>query len=255
MAGVKIGPILYSRRDLQRFGFNLGREVDQIVRRDALAVEGRGLGGERLRGRSLFARHVGLRQPGRSSMGQTGLPVTRSNTYMKACLVTCATALIFFPSTVMSSSIGRGGIVPIPDAVVDDLKMPDAFAGARVEAHQAFVEEIVAGAMAAVEIAGGRFDGQIDVAEFGIGAHGRPDGGVAGVFPGSVLPGFVAEFARLRDGVEGPEQLAGANVEAAHVARNVVLRRRRGAQLQRRADHDGVADDDGGRGGADDARA
>ena len=43
---------------------------------------------------------------GRSSMGQTGSPVTRSKTYANACLVTCTTALIGRPSTVMSARIG-----------------------------------------------------------------------------------------------------------------------------------------------------
>ena len=43
---------------------------------------------------------------GRSSIGQTGSPVTRSNTYVNACLLTIATALIGRPSTVMSTRFG-----------------------------------------------------------------------------------------------------------------------------------------------------
>ena len=43
---------------------------------------------------------------GRSSIGHTGSPVTRSKTYVNACLLTCATALISRPSTVMSARIG-----------------------------------------------------------------------------------------------------------------------------------------------------
>ncbi len=46
---------------------------------------------------------------GCSSMGHTGFPVTRSNTKRKACLVGCATALMRFPSTVMSSRFGAAG--------------------------------------------------------------------------------------------------------------------------------------------------
>ena len=46
---------------------------------------------------------------GCSSIGQTGWPVTRSNTYTKACFVTCATALIGFPATVMSIRLGAAG--------------------------------------------------------------------------------------------------------------------------------------------------
>src|SRR5436190_23845599 len=46
---------------------------------------------------------------GRSTIGQTGSPVTRSNTKVSACLVTCATALIGLPFTVTSTSIGGAG--------------------------------------------------------------------------------------------------------------------------------------------------
>src|SRR6267142_6007917 len=41
---------------------------------------------------------------GRSSIGHTGWPVTRSKTYSQACLLGDATALIARPSTVMSAS-------------------------------------------------------------------------------------------------------------------------------------------------------
>src|SRR5262245_32771410 len=43
---------------------------------------------------------------GRSSIGQTGLPVTRSKTYTNASLLGTATALIACPFTLMSARIG-----------------------------------------------------------------------------------------------------------------------------------------------------
>src|ERR1035438_7093385 len=43
---------------------------------------------------------------GRSSIGQTGWPVTRSNTYKKASLLGKATALMALPFTLMSARIG-----------------------------------------------------------------------------------------------------------------------------------------------------
>jgi hypothetical protein len=46
---------------------------------------------------------------GRSSIGQIGRPVARSNVNTSPCLVTCATALIVCPSTVMSSRFGAAG--------------------------------------------------------------------------------------------------------------------------------------------------
>ena len=47
---------------------------------------------------------------GRSSIGQIGCPVTRSNMYTQACLVGCAIALIGLPLTVMSTRIGAHGM-------------------------------------------------------------------------------------------------------------------------------------------------
>ena len=46
---------------------------------------------------------------GRSSMGQTGSPVTRSKTYRNPCLLTCANALTGRPSTSMSTRFGAAG--------------------------------------------------------------------------------------------------------------------------------------------------
>jgi hypothetical protein len=91
-------------RDLDGFLAESGREVDEVVNAGALAVERRGLGGKAGWATS-FRRHIGLRYR-TSSIGQTGCPVTRSNKNVNACLVICATALIFLPLTVMSARIG-----------------------------------------------------------------------------------------------------------------------------------------------------
>ena len=45
----------------------------------------------------------------RSSIGQTGSPVTRSKTYVYPCLLTCAIALMSRPSTVISRRLGWVG--------------------------------------------------------------------------------------------------------------------------------------------------
>src|SRR4030095_3107669 len=74
----------------------------------------------------------------------------------------------------------------------------------------------------------------------------RPHVGVADGFPRVVLPGLVADIARAGDGAEGPEPLAGADVEASHVADRHGLADRE-AQY-RGPDHDDVADDDRRRG-------
>ena len=43
---------------------------------------------------------------GLSTIGHTGTPVWRSSTYANACLLTCASALMRRPLTVMSSNVG-----------------------------------------------------------------------------------------------------------------------------------------------------
>ncbi len=112
--GVKIGPILYREIDLHAFGAKLGREVDEIVDDESLPVVVERLAAsverKRLRRRVLLARAHHLSEPGRSSIGHNGCPVTRSNTYRNACLVGCATALMIFPSRLMSTRIGAHGM-------------------------------------------------------------------------------------------------------------------------------------------------
>jgi hypothetical protein len=97
--------------------------------------------------------------------------------------------------------------------------------------------------VAAVPVAGGGSEGQVDVTELWVVAHHRPDVGVAGIAPGVVLPGLVSILAGLRNGVENPELLTGPHVEAAHVAGwhlFVVLE-----VVHRTAHYDDVSADDG----------
>ena len=119
--------------------------------------------------------------------------------------------------------------------------MPDALAGLGVEGHEALGEEVVAGAVAAVEVVGRRFNRQVDVAELQVRRHRRPDGGVAGVAPRVALPGLVPELTRERDRVEDPPPLAGPDVVAAHEPGDVLPAGRKSAQ--RAADHRNVSYD------------
>ena len=63
-------------------------------------------------------------------------------------------------------------------------------------------EQVVALAVAAVFVDGGRLDRQVDNAEFRIGGDLRPHAVVAGVAGRLVLPRVEAEFTALRDAVE-----------------------------------------------------
>jgi hypothetical protein len=46
---------------------------------------------------------------GRSSIGHTGAPVSRSNTNAQPCFVSCTTASMRFPATVIVARIGAAG--------------------------------------------------------------------------------------------------------------------------------------------------
>ena len=98
---------------------------------------------------------------GRSSMGHTGSPVTRSNTNTKPCLVACATASIVLPSLAHRDQLRRGGRVVVPEIVVHHLEVPQPLAGARIQRQQAVAEEIRADAIGAVVVVGGRDSGKI----------------------------------------------------------------------------------------------
>src|SRR5262245_63334570 len=119
------------------------------------------------------------------------------------------------------------------------LKMPDALAGLRLYADERFGEEVVTQAMSAVPVACRPAGLQIDVPQSLVAAHQRPDVSVAGVLPRLVLPGLIAELARLGHGVEYPERLAGADVESLDVAARLLLDYR--PVVDRRADDYRVA--------------
>src|SRR5581483_12100659 len=84
--------------------------------------------------------------------------------------------------------------------------------------HDAFAEQTIAGAVAAVVIAGRQFDGNERHAQLLVDADLAPRSSVARVIGGIVQPRVVAEFARFGNGVEDPEALAGVHVERADVA-------------------------------------
>jgi hypothetical protein len=88
--------------------------------------------------------------------------------------------------------------------VVNELIVPDAPAGVRIETNDTVGEKIVTGPVAAVVVARGCFDGKIDVAQVEIGAYRRPNRGVSGVLPRIGAPSVIAEFAALRNGVKRP---------------------------------------------------
>jgi len=82
------------------------------------------------------------------------------------------------------NQVGCAREVVVPQPVVDHLKMPDAFAGPRLQAHQTFTKKAVAGTVDPVEIVRRRTKPQVDVAQFLVRAHHRPYVGRARRLPG-----------------------------------------------------------------------
>ena len=113
----------------------------------------------------------------------------------------------------------RGRQVVVPQVVVDDLIVPDPFAGRAPDAHERVGEDVVAKPVPAVHVAGRRRQRQVGEPLLLVGADERPQIGVAAVRPGVVLPGLAADFARTRNRIELPSRLAGADVERLHDAR------------------------------------
>ena len=133
----------------------------------------------------------------------------------------------------------RGRNVHVPQSVVHQLEMPQTFACPELDGDDAFAEQVVAGPIPAVIVAGRHLDRQVRDPELFIDGDLRPDARVARVGGGLVLPCVRAELAGARDGVEGPEPLARPHVEAADVSLDVPHALRVGTRGVRGAhDHD-----------------
>ena len=123
--------------------------------------------------------------------------------------------------------------------------MPDAFAGLCFHADQTLTEEVVAGPLTAVEIVAGRADRQVDIAQFLVRAHRRPDVGRPRGLPGVTFPGLVAVVAFLRDRAKLPDLSASARVKALHITRRRIFGGLSEAPIddRRTDDHHPAADD------------
>src|SRR5689334_18521412 len=90
----------------------------------------------------------------------------------------------------------------------DELEIPFHFAGVGVERQDAIGEEIVAWAVAAVEIGPWIARRPVQQVQFGIVGAGRPSGPTT-VFEGEVTPGFRSRLAFLRYRPYAPGLLPG----------------------------------------------
>src|SRR3954466_3476774 len=96
------------------------------------------------------------------------------------------------------------------------LEMPESFAGADIESNQAVSEEIVAPAISAVEIVVRRAGWEESNAAFRVDRNFAPGIRAADILPCvCIFVGVVAELSRMRNGVEGPNQLSSQNIVGA----------------------------------------
>ena len=201
--------------ELDRLGSELRCEVDQIVDRDALPLEGRRSGRERLCRRVPFLRDIAFldrplldgpyRLPGR--------PIEHVDPPLFGGLRDS------LDRAAIDGDVGeyRGaGDVPVPDVVVYELIVPDALAGLEIQRNQTRREKVGAGTMPPVIVAGGIFDRQIDTAPFLIDRDLSPDPGVARVRPRFLLPRVVPELTEHRDRVEDPQAFTRPHIVAAN---------------------------------------
>ena len=223
------------------------RKIDQIVGAQTLLFKGARPRGLRLRRRRLFVE--GLRSGHRHFVDRPhGVARLAVEDVDKALFSGLCHRFDLFAVYGDVHQYGCRGRIVVPQPVVDELVVPDALAGGCLQTDDAVGKEIVAGALAAVEIVARRADGQIDITQLRVGTHHRPDISAAKILPRLVAPGLVAKFALLRNRLEDPELLARVFVKAAHVARRHILRHRPTAHIGNGgADDDHVADDDGRR--------
>ena len=239
IGGVKIGPILYCETIFSASAFSSRREVDDVGFEKPLPLERRRLGGEGLRRRVPLARHRALLdRPLFDRPHRLAGPAIEDE--HPALLGRLRDGLDRLSVDRDVREDRRARDVVVPDAVVHELVVPDALAGLQIDGDEAFAEQVVAGTMAAVVVAGRDLDRQIGDAELLVDGHLRPDAGIAGVGPRVLEPRVVAELAGARNRVEDPQPLAGARVVAANVALRVGLAARRRAGAMRGADDDDV---------------
>ena len=224
----------------------LGREVDQVVDADPLPVERRRPGRERLGGRGRLAGHVRLRHgplvdgPHRFAGGAVEHVEER-------LLAGLRERLDVAPVDGEVDEDGGAGQVEVPDVVVNRLEVPDPLAGLEVEGDDAVREQVVAGPVPAVEVAGRHLHREVHVAQLGVDGHLAPYPGVPGVAPRIVQPGVVPEFVGARNGVEYPLPLAGPDVVAPDVPGRFLLRGGRHPGQVGGADYDDPVGGDGRR--------
>src|SRR5215472_521160 len=103
--------------------------------------------------------------------------------------------------------------------MADALKMPDPLSSLSVQRNQTIGKKVVANAIRSIKVECGRAGGYVEDARLGIESHACPVVGAPAGLPRCSGPGVIAVFARMRNRVEAPAELACANLVSANVTR------------------------------------
>ena len=222
----------------ERPPMNFRSAVGEHLFRKKLACEGRGARRKWLRGRRAFARNSAARILANVD-GEKRLPREAVEEINKTLLRGLRNGFHVFAVAVYGEERGRRREIAVPNVVMNALKVPDFLACFRVQGDQAIGEEVVTNAVSAVKIKSGRACGHVKNSALGIESHARPVVCGPGSFPRPPRPGFVTEFAGVRNGVKRPAQFAGENV----ISANVAGRRGEGLRVAAADDDEVLVDD------------
>src|SRR5207244_7252910 len=108
--------------------------------------------------------------------------------------------------TTARCQVRRWRQVPIPDVVADELEMPNALAGPRLERDEGVGEQVVSRAVSPIVVVGRRARGYEHQAALDVERHPGPVIGSAGIRPRAVRPRLVPELAGAGNRMEGPAE-------------------------------------------------
>src|SRR5688572_21053742 len=108
--------------------------------------------------------------------------------------------------------LGRLRNVPVPEIVVNELLMPDSLAGARIDRDERVGEQVVALAIAAVEVVARAAESDERDAVLLVNSELAPVVPAAAQLPMALWPRLVAELAFVRNDMEDPRELSGPHV-------------------------------------------
>src|SRR2546427_2822108 len=171
------GPELVTRYELDGFGPELRREVDQIVDRKTLKVVRGRPGRKRLRRRVPLSRHVTLRNGSLLDRPHrlTGDAIEDVQPRLLGRL--CDSLDWLSVDDDVRENRGRGDIV-VPDPVMHELVMPLARARSQIEGDQRLAEQSRPRTMATVVIAGWQLHRKVDGVELLVDGDLSPHAGV-----------------------------------------------------------------------------